>query len=909
MHCGACGTRLQETDRFCTACGQAIAPVAEPAGQVTRTSLDTAIHVSQLVTAAPSARAPSSSSGWLTSSDSIDHGRFAPGSVLEDRYRIIGLLGRGGMGEVYRADDLRLGQPVALKFLPQTLRDDPVRLAQFHNEVRTARQVSHPNICRVYDIGEAAGHLYLTMEYVDGEDLASSLRRIGRFPDDKALEIARQLCAGLAAAHERGVLHRDLKPANVMLDGAGKVRLMDFGLAAVGPVADVRAGTPAYMAPEQLLGREVTARSDIFALGLVLYELFTGRRAFSATTVGELVSQHESRSTPPPSSLVSSLDPAIERAILRCLEPDASRRPTSPLAVAAALPGGDPLAAALAAGETPSPEMVAAAGEGVGLARPLAIGVYVALLAGIGAGSLLALQSSALEMLRPEFPTAVMAQKARDAIARLGYAERPRDDAFGYTWNGSLVDHIRRSSKTSPDWSRALHEWPSPLQFWYRSSPAPMTGLMFHSDLLTPGIVDQEDPPPILGGMIQIQLDHLGRLLFFEAMPAQVQDQAPPRTEVDWSPLLSLAGLDAGKLNTTTPRWNWLAASDTRAAWTGTWPGTNRELRVEAAALGGRPVAFLLTGPWLRPWRMPQGAEDDDTIPLLLLSVLALSILVGAVWMARQNLRDGRGDRHSALSLAIVTIAASLGLWVFNTHVVPSLGLLATFLLAICTSVFNGVLLWTIYIALEPVVRRRWPQALVSWTTLFAGRFRDPIVGRDVLFGLALGVAWVLLLRGIGLVVRTDDPYVSVELLGGFRSTIGELVTQAFRAVRTALVFFMLLFMWRLLLRRQWLAAIAFAATFAALDAVAANGWTVVVTSFAVSLMAALVAVRWGLVSLTVGVLTTNLLLRIPISRDLSAWYASTLLLVIAITVVLATWAFVTAMGGGARVRKAVGWH
>src|SRR5687767_2368317 len=202
-------------------------------------------------------------------------GRFAPGTVLDSRYRIIGLLGRGGMGEVYRADDLRLGQPVALKLLPETLREDPVRLGQFHNEVRTARQVSHPNVCRVYDIGEAEGVLYLSMEYVDGEDLASSLRRIGRFPEDKAADIARQLCAGIAAAHQRGVIHRDLKPANVMLDGAGKVRVMDFGLAAIGTVEDIRAGTPAYMAPEQLLGREVTARSDIFALGLVLYELFT----------------------------------------------------------------------------------------------------------------------------------------------------------------------------------------------------------------------------------------------------------------------------------------------------------------------------------------------------------------------------------------------------------------------------------------------------------------------------------------------------------------------------------------------------------------------------------------------------------------------------------------------------------
>jgi len=200
------------------------------------------------------ASAPKSDSGWLASSDSISHGRFAPGTLLDGRYRIVGLLGTGGMGEVYRADDLRLGQPVALKFLPDGLRGDPIRLAQFHNEVRTARQVSHPNVCRVHDIGEAEGLLYISMEYVDGENLASSLRRIGRFPEDKATEITRQLCAGLAAAHQCGVIHRDLKPANVMLDGAGRVRIMDFGLAAAGRVEDVRAGTPAYMAPSSCSG-------------------------------------------------------------------------------------------------------------------------------------------------------------------------------------------------------------------------------------------------------------------------------------------------------------------------------------------------------------------------------------------------------------------------------------------------------------------------------------------------------------------------------------------------------------------------------------------------------------------------------------------------------------------------------
>src|SRR5262245_56574363 len=196
------------------------------------------------------------------------------------------------MGEVYRADDLKLAQPVALKFLPPELDREPSRLMQLHNEVRMARQVSHPNVCRVYDIDEVDGHTFLSMEYVDGEDLSSLLKRIGRFPEDRGLQVARQICAGLAAAHERGVVHRDFKPANVMLDSAGQVRITDFGLAGVtGEV--LRAGTPAYMAPEQLSGGEVTSKSDIYALGLVLYEIFTGRRALDGKNLAELIRMRE----------------------------------------------------------------------------------------------------------------------------------------------------------------------------------------------------------------------------------------------------------------------------------------------------------------------------------------------------------------------------------------------------------------------------------------------------------------------------------------------------------------------------------------------------------------------------------------------------------------------------------------
>src|SRR6202790_1276010 len=270
------------------------------------------------------------------------------------------------MGEVYCATDLRLGQPVALKFLPEEMAQDPKVLARFHNEVRIARQVAHPNVCRVYDIGEVEGIPYLSMEYVDGEDLNSLLRRIGRLPEDKALEISRKLCAGLAAAHDKGVLHRDLKPSNIMIDGRGHVLITDFGLAGViGSIdgAEVRNGTPAYMAPEQLSGKEVSTQSDIYALGVVLYEMFTGKPPFIASTREELLKLAKQGTPTNPRTIVQEIDPVVESMVLRCLAPDPGSRPGSAMAVLAGLPGGDPLAEALAAGETPSPEMVAASGK------------------------------------------------------------------------------------------------------------------------------------------------------------------------------------------------------------------------------------------------------------------------------------------------------------------------------------------------------------------------------------------------------------------------------------------------------------------------------------------------------------------------------------------------------------------
>src|SRR5882724_7492395 len=272
MNCPRCQKEIPNDASSCSACGL---------------SFDDATQ--KLESHPPSARPGDKQSS--ISFDSIDDARFIPGTILGDRYRIVGLLGKGGMGEVYRADDLKLSQPVALKFLPDHLLSDGAALARFHREVRVARQVSHRNVCRVYDIGEVDGRHFLSMEFIKGEELSSLLRRIGRLPSDKATEIVRQLCAGLAAAHSQGVLHRDLKPANVMIDENGNVRLTDFGIA--GLIEEGRSeeisGTPAYMSPEQLAGKALTVKSDIYSLGLVIYEIFTGKKAFDAPSLHELL--------------------------------------------------------------------------------------------------------------------------------------------------------------------------------------------------------------------------------------------------------------------------------------------------------------------------------------------------------------------------------------------------------------------------------------------------------------------------------------------------------------------------------------------------------------------------------------------------------------------------------------------
>lgn len=909
MFCSQCGSAVPETAKFCASCGSGVSHSdlgATLAGGEGETIAPPATQPKRPSSGSNPPRTPrsvSNSSVTISSSDAIGGGRFAPGTVLEGRYRIVALAGRGGMGEVYRAEDLKLSQVVAIKFLPESLSHDAGALQRFHSEVRIARQVSHPNVCRMFDVGEVDGTTFLTMEFVDGEDLASLLRRIGRLPQDKAIEVARQICAGLAAAHDKGVIHRDLKPANIMLDSLGKVRINDFGLAGIAANiqgAEVRAGTPAYMAPEQLAGSEVTVKSDIYALGLVLYEILTGKRAFEAATLQELIRKRDQLEITKPSTLVRDIDPILEQVILRCLDRDPTKRPSTALQVAAALPGGDPLAAALAAGETPSPEMVAAAGDDVGYSRRSAIVLFSAFLIGVGLYLGAEIKGSGLDKLSLENPPEVLEKKSRDIIGKFGYETRPYDKVSGFDYDGDVIEYVTKNDKPRPDWDRLFGRPASFFQYWYRQSPQPMVAKEFG---LLPGSVGENEPPVTLPGMIHLRLDADGRLLFFVAIPPGKEAASQSAVAPNWTPLFEAAQLDVQKLHSVEPEWTTTVAMDARAAWEGTWPGTDRALRVEAASFHGKPVFFSLLGPWSKPANVvPPPPTTGQVAAKIVGAVTTLSVIFVGIWLAWRNYKNARGDVAGAWRVAAAAFVVQLLVFLFRAHFVLDLDSMGSLALAVSAGLLVCALLFVIYLALEPYVRRNWPQTIVSWTRLLEGRLRDPIVGRDVLTGAVLGIFWCLVfLFGYLFKIKYGaTPLLgSISYMAGSRMTAGLWLSTSVTTMLGVMNFFFLLVLLRILLRNRYLAAVAFVLIFT-LPKVAGSDqlWNDIVVWTTIFGIAAYAVVRFGLIALSIACFVANVLLNVPITRDFSRWYAPNAYAAVLLFVAIAAWGAYTSLGG-----------
>ena len=310
MECPHCGAQNPDEAARCTACRHDLSDL-------------------NLTAARPSADLPPLPKSFVQTTlagDSGDHsarpGRvIAEGMDLGQRYHIVQQLGEGGMGEVYLARDRELDRDVALKVIRLDLSSHPAILERFKREIQLSSNITHKNILRVYDLGEASGVKFLTMQYVDGQDLAAMMRRDGRLPLPRAVDIFRQICEGLQAAHEQGVIHRDLKPQNILIDGRGRVAIADFGLAKSFEYASLTEagrviGTPHYMSPEQVKGVPLDQRSDIYSLGIILYEMLTGTVPFTGSSAYEVMIQRTTR-TPRPAS---DHNPKIPRYLLKILD-------------------------------------------------------------------------------------------------------------------------------------------------------------------------------------------------------------------------------------------------------------------------------------------------------------------------------------------------------------------------------------------------------------------------------------------------------------------------------------------------------------------------------------------------------------------------------------------------------------
>ncbi len=740
------------------------------------------------------------------------------------------------------------------------------------------------------------------MEYVDGEDLNSLLRRIGRLPRDKALEISRKLCAGLAAAHNKGVLHRDLKPGNIMIDGRGQVLITDFGLAGImGHIegAEARNGTPGYMAPEQLSGKEVSTQSDIYALGVVLYEMFTGKRPFNASTRAELIKLSEEGMPTAPRNIVKEIDPAVENVILRCLAPDPRNRPSSALAVSAALPGGDPLAAALAAGETPSPDMVAASGEKLGLKPSLALTCLVTGLAGLALLTAMHQRVNVLAKIPFDNPPEVLAGKARETLQKLGYTDRPASIAYGFQYRTGVI-HLLNQEFKDRNVAYLAKGRPAAVTFWYRSSPVDMIPRE-KSDIPR---VTRNDPPETVPGMVQVSVDTLGRMRGFAAVPPEFEESKGPWAAPDWAAVFAAAGLDQTRFQAAEPEWTPPVNSDARAAWTGSYPEMPEiPLRVEAAAFHGRPVSYMEV---LSPGQAPRSgtaAVGRSTGDLVILAI-ELVIMIGSVPFARYNLRLGRGDTRGAIRLGLFALCVCLGSWLIGGTHVSGVGEADLFFMAVTRSVFGAVVLALTYISFEPFVRRRWPQTIVSWSRVLVGGFRDPLVGRDLLFGSLIGVVLMLIqyfglllyhLAGLTVVRVSTDP---ITLAGG-RYMAGQFLFLVVDTLNKSLGILFLIFLGRTLLRKQWLTAVIVVVSLAAMYAPnEPNGWIAWPINLLFFGLMVFTLMQFGLLAVAVAIFVAIFLAQFPLGTDFSVWYAADVAFVLMVVIGLAVYGFRTALAG-----------
>jgi serine/threonine-protein kinase len=631
------------------------------------------------------------------------------------------------------------------------------------------------------------------------------------------------------------------------------------------------------MAPEQIAGAEVTVRSDIYALGLVLYEIFTGQRALEGKNLAELIHKREQSGITPPSAIVRDLDLAIERVIMRCLRPDPDERPASALLVAASLPGGDPLAAALAAGETPSPAMVAAAGgrDVVPLGTALATAAWIVL-------SLLALlvtyeRVMLINRVPISKPPEALQDRAAEALAKLGYAAKSYATAYGLGFSLDYANYIDRTSSAPDRWRQLAGARPETLLLWYRTSPRPLIPVGPENR------VQGQNPPLSVGGMAIVVVDGSGRLAEFLAVPMPF-DEDTPRQPTDWSVLFEAAGLPMAAFTPATPRLVPPVYADERISWEGHIPEhPDQVFRVDAAAFHGRPVSFAIVGPWTQSARSaPLSTPLISIVTSSIEALLMPAMMLAGAFLARRNLKLGRGDRRGAFRAATFLFCVLMTAWLLRGHVLPLGQDMQRFFAAFGSALFDAGLLWVTYLGIEPYIRRYAPDSLIGWTRLIGGNWNDPTVGKDVMIGVSAGLAMTVAYAVHNLIpplFGQPEPMpltVDPNLLLGTREVLAYLLGRIGSAIQGAMLCVVTIVTLLIWLRRRWLVAITGVALF---TPVAINGMfgsstpmlNLAIGAILISVFVFTI-VRFGLLATVAALATHFVLLRAPTTIHLTTW-------------------------------------
>ena len=333
--------------------------------------------------------------------------------------------------------------------------------------------------------------------------------------------------------------------------------------------------------------------------------------------------------------------------------------------------------------------------------------------------------------------------------------------------------------------------------------------------------------------------------------------------------------------------------------------GTNYPLRVEAASYRGKPVFFRLIGDWVKPDRM---ATNDDPlrkrVGQVIEALVVLLLLTGSVVLARRNYVLGKSDMRGVFRLGVAVFILQMVLWACKAHFVTSIGLIGLIILAISSSLFLSTLVCVIYTAIEPFVRRHWPHAIISWTRLMAGKMRDPHVGRDVLYGILLGIVWSINYEVLFFLVKRqggEPSFCDEVFLQGTRAILGASLWHLANSIQAMLILFLVMFAFRALLRKPWLAAIVFVVFWVGTKVLTQSAtffYANLTLQFLIYAIAAFVILRFGFISLAMGMFSADFLLNIPVTTHLSAWYSSSTIFALITVIALAAWGAYTALGG-----------